>query len=69
MKFQTADVGKEVVLAANEEEGWAEERGTLIEVEPKGMLIIRIEDEFLQDDGDDGIREVHEDYVTLGELK
>lgn len=64
-KFNSQDEGKRIVLLANEAEGWPREEGTLLGVENKGMLIVEVDDEFLDDDFDDGIREIHEDGVEL----
>lgn len=62
-------VGDRVILPANAEEGWPEERGEVIEVQDQaqwpGMLVVGVDEEYLGNDGDDddGIREVHENDV------
>ena len=57
-----------VILKANIEEGWPEEKGVVIEVQNQneypGMYIVQIiETPFKMEESDDGIREVHEDNL------
>ena len=62
-KFTASDEGKRVILKANKEEGWPEERGTITTVQGrKGMLIVKIDDKYIKGN-DDGIREIHQDDV------
>lgn len=58
-KTKKFKIGDRVILPANEEEGWLEERGEVIEVENKDMYIVQIDNVYLRDSEDDGIREVH----------
>lgn len=58
----TFEEGETVILPANVEEGWPEQKGTVTEVQDQkkwpGMYIVEVEPD--QDDPeDDGIREVH----------
>jgi len=66
-KFKTKD---RVLLKANVEENWSRAYGIIIEVENQnkypGMYIVQItEIDIPMEDSDDGIREIHEDNITL----
>ena len=66
-KFKAKD---KVILKANTEENWPEELGVIIEVQDQnkypGMYIVQvIETPLEMEDNDDGIREIHEDNITL----
>lgn len=66
-KFKAKD---KVILKANAEENWPEELGVIIKVEDQnkypGMYIVQIIETPLEmKDNDDGIREIHEDNITL----
>jgi hypothetical protein len=65
MKFSKIDEGKRVVLKANDDEGWPEQRGVLIEVCKHGMLMIQVDAQYATEKGDDGLRETHEDGVEF----
>jgi hypothetical protein len=51
--------GQKVILLANEEEGWPEETGTVSAVEPKDMYVVDLDQKYIVDEDDDGVREVH----------
>jgi len=51
--------GDRVILPGDEDEGWEEEHGIIIEKErPLDMYIVQLDDEYVYDEDDDGIREV-----------
>jgi hypothetical protein len=51
--------GKRVILLANEEEGWPEERGVVDGYsEDKSMVIITVDKKYRDEDDADGLREV-----------
>lgn len=53
-----------VILKADEEEGWPEEKGTVLCTPGKDdVYVISVDDEYLIDGDDDGIREVSEDQL------
>lgn len=58
-------VGERVVLIAVPEEGWREQRGYVwgVEEDYPGMLIVHVDAEYQDGPEDDGLREIHEDYV------
>lgn len=61
MKFQSGD---RVVLAAVPEEGWVEEHGEFVAYEGNGMCLVQIDQRHLQDEHDDGFREIETHYVS-----
>jgi hypothetical protein len=56
--------GQRVELAANAEEGWEQEFGTVTTVEDQkkypGIYIVKVDEKYKAHPGDDRIREVHE---------
>lgn len=66
-KFTEADIGKRVVLLENEIEGWPREEGKLIRVQNSifEMVLVEVDDEYLNDDFDDGLRELEAADVEL----
>jgi len=64
----TFNVGDRVRLPADELEGWPEEFGEVIQrqVDYQNMYIVQVDPEF-REEGDDGIREVHADGITIDE--
>ena len=69
MKFKEND---RVILPANKEEGWVEERGIVIDIpsrEYPHMYGVQIDDIYKVDEFDDGIREVHGDDIRREEIK
>lgn len=63
-KFTEADVGKKVVLPEDKEEGWKEEIGKLLEV-AGDMIIVQVDPQYLDGEGDDGFRECSADGPFL----
>ena len=57
-------VGDKVLLPANKKEGWPEQKGKVIEFSGK-YLNVKLDDEYLEDEDDDGIREVTVKDVVL----
>lgn len=63
----TINEGDHVTLRADEDEGWPEEHGTVLEVQdhPSGGPVITVEiDEDERDAADDGLREVTLDQIV-----
>lgn len=63
-------IDDEVILKANAEENWPKEYGIVTTVQDQnkypGMYIVQITETPLEmEDSDDGIREIHEDNITL----
>lgn len=67
-------VGDRVILPANEEEGWTEERGTVIALndqysasDPRSinnhMIVVEIDEKYREEDDFDGLRECGDDQV------
>lgn len=56
--------GKRVRLAADAEEGFPEEIGTVLEDYGDGMLFVEIDQEYRVDEFDDGFRECSSDQVA-----
>lgn len=52
--------GQRVILKANEEEGWPEERGVIDGPSGRKMWVVTVDKKF-REPGDDGLREIHED--------
>jgi hypothetical protein len=57
--------GDQVILKANEEEGWKEEEAEVIEHEGVGLYMVRLLPKYLSGKTDDGLREVNEDQMVL----
>jgi hypothetical protein len=64
MKFK---VGDRVILPANLEEGWSEERGKIIGDDniDNDVVMVEIDRRFRTSELDDGLREVYIKYVNL----
>jgi hypothetical protein len=59
-------VGQRVRLKASEEDGFSEEFGIVEEYQPESkMFTVTVDDEFLVDDHDDGLRELDVDQAEL----
>jgi hypothetical protein len=57
-----------VILAASEEEGWPEERGTCLGDSGPTTVIVELDREYWSDDPrEDGLREVTYDQITIEE--
>ena len=56
--------GDRVILAADPEEGWPEERGEVQGKSGKTTWIVQVDEEFRQDGFDDGLREVTADQMS-----
>ena len=56
--------GQRVVLPANAEEGWKEERGEFVGYEKgNGMCIVSVDQKYRALRADDGLREVETKYI------
>lgn len=51
-------VGNRVRLPGDSEEGLPEEYGVIEEMEEKDMFVVRVDEKYITEDGDDGLREV-----------
>lgn len=65
MKIQKSDEDKKVKLFVNESNGMNEKFGVLKYVGENGMLDVQLDQKYIVDKHDDGIREVHEENVEL----
>ena len=59
--------GQRVILLANEEEGWPEERGIVVEYEGDDTYIVAVDDKYRDGPGDDGIREIMVEFLAAEE--
>ena len=61
--------GVRVILLADEAMGFGEERGVCVGDfdHSTGTVIVRVDEKFLEDIRDDGLRETTEEYVSLEE--
>lgn len=59
-KFSEGDY---VRLVANEEEGWEEEAGEILQYQGNGLYLVQVDQDYLDDPADDGLREVLEEYI------
>ncbi len=57
--------GDRVTLKANAEEGWPEEKATILEDvdDEDDTTVVQVDDEFLEDGMDDGLREITIDQI------
>lgn len=56
--------GQRVILAANDEEGFEEERGVLLDIHyPSNTVVVEVDDQYRDGRFDDGIRECTADQV------
>ncbi len=55
-------VGDRVFMPADRDEGWDAETGTIVDVQPKGIVTIMLDPEFWADQYDDGIRETGAEF-------
>jgi len=65
MKIQKSDEDKRVKLFVNEYNGLNEKFGVLKYVGENGMLDVQLDQKYIINKHDDGIREVHEENVEL----
>lgn len=65
--MKTFKPGDRVILLANEEEGWSEERGEFLEYELgyPGMCAVSVDRKYRSHRGDDGLREIEVQYIKL----
>jgi hypothetical protein len=65
MKIQKSDEDKRVKLFVNKYNGLNEKFGVLKYVGENGMLDVQLDQKYIINKHDDGIREVHEENVEL----
>lgn len=64
-KFNDSHEGRRVILPANSEEGWEEERGVLLGLSGKSCVMVELDEKYAQGPHDDRLREVADKDVEF----